>query len=127
MRGEADPALQAVFLRERRSLALVWIRDVRRAVADIMRFHREIVRHKADLRPGMEMKLIWQYGTFQVMCGVLEFLFRWWDPSRAVAWVGSVRGGLGRVMDSYGEILAAFDPSTLDVLQMDWVRRSSKS
>lgn len=66
--------LSRIYKRERRAVALVWIREVSCDAGRIMREHRLASRRAEQLRPSVESLLILHYLDLQVTCGCLLFL-----------------------------------------------------
>lgn len=122
---EADSTVQAVFLQERRVLARAWVREMRGTVTSLMRFHRDVVRHHADLSPWMEWKFMGQYGMFLLGTRVLDFLLWLRGPFQTLALVDSVGTVLNQVFSTYEEILAVCEPDGLDRIRVDWAQRTA--
>jgi hypothetical protein len=66
-----SPRLLSLLQRERRRLALGWLRQTRREASRLYRLHVRCVRHAADLQPGSEMKLLSALGLFLFICGMM--------------------------------------------------------
>lgn len=52
--------------RERRTLAVAWLRQTRRQVGQLMSHHAVAVRHSRHLSPGLEIQLALHYAGFVV-------------------------------------------------------------
>jgi hypothetical protein len=69
--GLRSARLLSLLLRERRRLALGWLRQTRREASRLYRLHVRSVRHAADLQPASEMKLLSAVGLFLFICGMM--------------------------------------------------------
>jgi hypothetical protein len=63
--------LEKLFRRERKALALLWVRQTSTEIRRIMREHGEAARRSVDLEFAMEMRLLLQYSELLFLCGVL--------------------------------------------------------
>jgi len=97
--------LSKLLFQERRRLALEWLRQTRREAARVFRAHVRMVRHAADLRPGMECRLLWHAGSFFVVYQFLQLVVRLYGPVRAHAFVHSV-SALGGILSDLGTRIA---------------------
>jgi hypothetical protein len=69
--GLRSPRLLSLLFRERRRLALGWLRQTRREASRLYRLHVHSVRHATDLQPASEMKLLSALGLFLFICGMM--------------------------------------------------------
>ena len=105
--GLRSPRLLALLLRERRRLALGWLRQTRREASRLYRLHVQSVRHAADLQPASEVKLLSALGLFLFICGTMMGLvwlsgpLRTWRLLQAVASQADLLSRLGDRMASY--------------------------
>jgi len=84
--------VQALFLKERRKIALSWAHELREQILSLRRFHLGSARFYARLSVGTEIKLALQFLSLLFLCRILRGLFfvraltelpEWWDtPSR---------------------------------------------
>lgn len=72
VKAEAPRQVARWFDRERKALAIEWLRHVRMSVRDIVREHRRAARRSQALKPAEELELAFQYWTFEVLG---EFLY----------------------------------------------------
>ena len=100
-------AVSQLLVRERRRLALEWLRRARREAARLFGLHARAARHAPDLRPAAELKLMVQFGSFLLVYGILMGSVRLYGPVQAQSYLRSVRnlagvlGGLGsRIAES---------------------------
>ena len=79
-----------LFERERRALALVWLRQTRRQVGELMSRHVAAVRQNRNLRPGLEIQLALHYATFLLGYRLTLALFYIQGPFQVRAFVNYV-------------------------------------
>jgi len=103
-------ALLRLFLRERRRLAVAWLRQTRREAQRLLRLHVRSVRYAADLRPGAEVKLFLAAGLFLMVYGTMLAIVSWYGPLRTRRFLESVQG-LAGVLSRLGERIATGIPS----------------
>src|SRR5947208_16394643 len=63
--------LEALFRRERRAVALLWVRHMAADIRAGMREHGAAARRSPNLNPVTEGKLCLQYAECMLICGVL--------------------------------------------------------
>jgi hypothetical protein len=66
-----SPALAKLFQRERKQVALAWVRQTSAAIQRTMREHKQVSRTSHDLDAGTEFKLLLLYSELMLLCGVL--------------------------------------------------------
>jgi hypothetical protein len=66
-----SPRLEKLFRRERKAVALLWVRQTSRAVRLIMREHAAAARQSEDLEFATEAQLFLQYVQLMFVCGIL--------------------------------------------------------
>ena len=86
-----SPEVLRLLLRERRRLALGWLRQTRREASRLFRLHIRMARHASVLRPGAELRLFLQFGVFFLLYQVLAGTVRLYGPFRARTFVNSVQ------------------------------------
>jgi hypothetical protein len=72
----ATPEVQRLFFKERKKLALQWLRRTRRQVARLMDIHLRLASHTHDPSPGFELMLTARYLGFIVFSDIAWFLLR---------------------------------------------------
>jgi hypothetical protein len=75
-----SPQLRHIYRKERRMVALHWVRRTSREVRSIMRVHRLGSRQTQNLNVAAEARLVFQYLEFQFICALLAFLIRIFGP-----------------------------------------------
>jgi len=82
-RGHASTHIPSLFDRERKTVALSWLKQTQEHVARLMNFHLRMARQRPDLKPFVEIKLTLEYAQFQLLCKLLAGLIRMVGPIRA--------------------------------------------
>jgi hypothetical protein len=66
-----SPKLVKLFRRERKAVALLWVRQTSAAIQWVMHEHAVAVRGSRDLEFLTEVKLVLRYGELILLCGAL--------------------------------------------------------
>ena len=101
----ASRHLLRLFVRERRRLAIAWLRHTRREAQRLLELHVRSVRYAADLRPGAEAKLFLAAGLFLLVYGMMLGFVFWYGPVRTRRFLESLQG-LAGVLSQLGERIA---------------------
>ncbi|MFQ5778143.1 MAG: hypothetical protein ACE5IP_09055 [Terriglobia bacterium] len=105
--------IQRDFLNERRKLALSWLRETRKKVAEILALHRIAVRRRSSLRPAAELGLVLHYLFFIVVYATLFGLI-WLRGPFAVRRMVSYAGDLAEQLSlSAALLLVELDRASL--------------
>jgi hypothetical protein len=65
------PGIQRLFVRERRRLALAWLRASREEASRQLRRHAHMVRCQREIRPATEIRIAWLFGSSQLTCLIM--------------------------------------------------------
>jgi len=103
-------ALLRLFMRERRRLAVAWLRQTRWEARRLLRLHVSSVRYAADLRPGAEAKLFLAAGLFLLVYGAMLGIVSWYGPLRTRRFLKTVQV-LAAILSQLGERIATATPS----------------
>ncbi len=87
-----SPYLERLFLRERKRVALLWVRQTSRGIQQVMRNHTEAAKQAADIRFRTELSLFLMYIALLLMCGTLSLLITTVGPPRLERIASSVHG-----------------------------------
>ncbi len=93
----APPGIRKLFIRERKAIALRWIRDVRKQVLSLKDFHSGHSRFCAQLDLGTEIELALRFASLLLVCRLLEIILYVRGPFAAPKMVA-------RVIDVAGNI-----------------------
>jgi hypothetical protein len=94
--------IRELFLTERKRLALLWIREVRKQVGALKEFHTRQARLFANLSRRTEFSIAIDFAYLQIQCAILEQMIQWRGPYAAPHFVrrtSSRAAGLCRVLD----------------------------
>jgi hypothetical protein len=100
-----SPALLRLVVRERRRLAMAWLRQTRREAGRLFRLHHRMVRQAEGLRPAAEMKLVLVAGSFLVVSAVMMAAVELYGPLRTRRFLESVRK-LAEILSKLGDRIA---------------------
>lgn len=87
LRSTPEP-VQQLFVEERRKVALVWVRQVRKGVVTLRAFHRGQARHYSRLSLGTELDLALSFAALLLVCRALEVALYFRGPYAAPRIVG---------------------------------------
>jgi len=68
--------LKRLFVKQRKDIALAWLRCAQADAAALMRVHRAAARASRHLEPLVELRLAWTYGGYLACCDFLAILVR---------------------------------------------------
>jgi hypothetical protein len=89
VRSQAPESVSALFLRERKSIALAWAAQVRKQALSLMRFHLGSARFYARLSFRTELALAVQFGGLLLACQALQMVLYVGGPYAAPRIVGA--------------------------------------
>ena len=122
-RGAAS--LEQAFLKERKKIALLWLKDTRICVRNIFRFYRIAVRSSAALQFWTELRIAGNYFLFLFMVSGVESLIYLRGPFYARGMILRMFATADRVSTAAGRTLAALDPSSVARIKDDWARQAA--
>ena len=120
IRREA-PAVQSAFLRERKEIALLWLREARSCVVNLFHLHRLVARKSASLELAMEVETLVNYVSFLMLVGLAQCLIRLFGPFQARSVIGRVFVTVNRLSTAMGRVLTSLDPAVRAGIQNEWV------
>ncbi len=74
--------VQRLFYKERRAIALTWLRQTRGQLTRLMRYHLTSARANRNVKPASEALLAANYFSIILASDLLELLVRWQGPFR---------------------------------------------
>ncbi|MGD0544974.1 MAG: hypothetical protein ABSB65_11230 [Candidatus Acidiferrales bacterium] len=119
VRQSAPPQVQSLFLSERKDISLAWVRRVRGAIVELMRFHRGHARLYARLSLSTELLLALNFARLLTVCRLLEIALYLRGPYAAPGMVRTVAGAAGRVCAISEESLVFLKASQINRLKND--------
>ncbi len=72
VRGMKSTGLEKLFRKERKSVALVWVRQTSSGIRRIMREHAAAARQSSNLEPATELKIFLQFAALLMTCGAMR-------------------------------------------------------
>jgi hypothetical protein len=108
--ANAPRQVRRAFQRERRSMAIAWVRQASRQAQRWMAFYSKTVRHSASLSPSMELKLALQFAAFHLTCFALMTAIWLGGPVRARILISHALGLSERLALEFDRVLAGVNP-----------------
>ncbi len=103
--------IRDLLLSERKRLALMWIRMVRRQVRALKEFHVSRSRMFTKMSWWKEFSLALDFTGLEIRCGVLHFLLQWRGAYAAPNFARRTAAAAGRVCSTLDQSLAFLTPS----------------
>ncbi len=125
--NEGNNEIRQRFERERKELAISWLRHTRQQVDHLFRFHLRFARQQSDLNPADEFRIAFSYFLFLAAYAALLNSIRLRGPLRARTMVGFTTDVAERVCAATGNLLAKLDPTRTDAVQGTPTNLSSAS
>jgi hypothetical protein len=98
VRGMNSYDIEKLFRKERRNVALVWVRQTSYQIRRIMREHVAVARQSTNLQPATEVRIFLQFAALLATCGAIRVGIDLAGPMRI--------GGLARYAHSLAEQVA---------------------
>jgi hypothetical protein len=115
--------IRELFLRERKKLALCWIRHVRTRVLSLQRFYSGQSRHYAQLDLRTEVALGLSFASLLLACRILQVMFYLRGPYAAPQIVARAVGVAGNVCTIFEQSLSFLFPGTSGLPREGTARR----
>lgn len=115
LRSTSEP-VQQLFVEERRKVALVWVRQVRKGLVTLRAFHRGQARHYSRLSLRTEMNLALSFAVLLLACRTLEVALYLRGPYVAPRIVGRTAGVAARLCQVSEKSLAFLNAEALSAL-----------
>jgi hypothetical protein len=116
---QTSPTVQQMFYRERKTISVSWMRQLRSQVAQLMKFHRQSVRPNVRLNLATELKLMGHAWVFYVVYAAALLVNRVWGPAQAAGLMANLAATAERLCSISEARLAEIEPAHLDRLRMD--------
>lgn len=115
VRGVRCAGIEHLYERERRRVALVWVRQISAITRSVVRGHAEAARQSQNLEVSMEINILTQYLGLMAVCAILSI---------AIQVVGPLRlGGLAHFAQGLSQRVAKLQES----LQADALAKAAGS
>jgi hypothetical protein len=102
--------IRDLFLSERKRLALMWIRLVRRQVRALKEFHVSRSRMFTQMSWWKEFSLAFNFASLEIRCGILQILMQWRGAYAAPDFARRTAAAAGRVCSTLDQSLAFLTP-----------------
>jgi hypothetical protein len=110
VRGIKSPGIEKLFRKERRSVALLWVRQISSGIRRIMREHAAAARQSSNLEPATELKIFLQFAALLITCGAMRVGIHLAGP----LWVGGLARCAQKLFQQIAETERAFEVATED-------------
>jgi len=114
--SSAPSDVQLLFLSERKDIALGWVRRVRGAILELVRFHRGHARLYAQLSLATETRLALNFAGLLALCRILQVAVYLRGPYAAPGMVRTVAATAARVCNISEQSLQFLKVKPLDPL-----------
>jgi hypothetical protein len=108
--------VQALFMRERRRVAICWARQVHAGVLKLMDFHLGQARFYAKLSLATEMKLALNFAALLFACRLVQFALYLRGPYAVPSMVRRTVNSAARLCETSEEALTFLEPFRVDGL-----------
>jgi hypothetical protein len=88
VRAMKSPDIEKLFRRERRTVALVWVRQTSSAIRQIMREHAAVARQSRNLNVVTELTIFVQFAALLTICGAIRLGIDLAGPMRLAGLAG---------------------------------------
>lgn len=119
--------VQALFVRERKTVAISWAQQVHAGVLRLMNFHLGQARFYAQLSPATEMRLAMNFAALLFACRVMQLALYLRGPFAVPGMVGRTVGNAARLCEASEKSLAFLEPPRLDGISNDSTSHSAAS
>lgn len=113
------PGVEALFLSERKRVALRWVAHVRKQVLSLKHFHSGQSRIYARLDARTEIALAFDFASLLIACRILQIVFYLRGPYAAPKMVQKAVGVAGKVCAVSQRCLAFLGPAKTGPLRND--------
>jgi hypothetical protein len=111
--------VQALFMQERKKVAVCWAQQVHAGVLRLMNFHLGQARFYAQLSLATEIKLAVNFAALLLACRIMQFALYLGGPFAVPGMVGRTAGSAARLCKASEKALAFLEPSRVDGLSKD--------
>jgi hypothetical protein len=109
VRGLKAGGIERLFERERKKVALVWVRQISVTIRKVMREHAGAARQTKNLEFSTEIKILAQFLILMAVCGILSVAIQTAGPLSLAGLARFAQGLSQRV----AKIQESFQPATL--------------
>lgn len=113
----SKPDVQRLFLKERKELALSWLRTIRKQVVQLMDLHLRLASYTYNPSPKLEIKLTLQYWRFMALSSTVQFLVWLCGPFKANSTIAYLIQSAGNFCTIFGFRLEGINPARLSSIR----------
>lgn len=117
-----DAALTRMFVAERKTIALSWVREIRQRIVSLQEFHQGSARLYSRLSLRAEMRLAFDFFTLLCACRALQVALHLRGPYAAPHMVGRVASVAASVCATSEEAMGFLSSMKIDRLAADSAR-----
>jgi hypothetical protein len=107
--GLKATSIERLFERERKKLALIWVRQTSAMIRKVMHEHAEAARQSKNLEFATEINLLAQFLTLMALCGILSLAVRIAGP----LWLGGLAHFAQRLSQQVTNLQESFQAGVL--------------
>lgn len=75
----SSAALLRIFRKERKAIAIQWVKQTSTEISQVMREHTRDARNSANLKVAVELQTLWRFTGLRILCGLLVVLMKFVD------------------------------------------------
>jgi len=120
------PRLKNSFLKERKRVAIAWLRETRKQMSRLLLLHRIISRTSTNLRIGTELSVAWGFLSFQTLLMIAQGLILLFGPFHLQRLAGSIVATFEEVTDAVSSAVPSLDSVMKTAIRSDWARYSNR-
>jgi hypothetical protein len=124
---ETPLEIQRMFQRERKVLAISWLRHTRMRVSQVMRAHVVVARQSEGLQLGAEVRLALNFVLFLILCDFLIGLIWLRGPVRTRRIVQQTFQWSTRLRGAFERLMAIVDPVNRGALERSFNRGTAQN
>ncbi len=117
--------IQRMFLQERKAVALSWLRQTRKQVRQLRRFHRGTLRENLRPSAAVGVRLAIDAAWFRMVCDTARLLIWLGGPFWARRMARHVTSVAEQMAYLPGRLLVGLDARRMSRIKNDWLRRSA--
>jgi hypothetical protein len=109
VRGLKAGGIERLFERERKRVALVWVRQTSAIIRKVMREHAAAARQSENLKFSMEINILAQFFALMAVCGTLSMAIQIAGP----VWLGGLAHFAQRLSQQVTKLQESFQAGIL--------------
>jgi hypothetical protein len=122
-----EPHLEALFLTERRLIALLWVKQMREQILCLRQFHLGAARLYAQVSMAKELRLAVEFVSLLIACRLMQFAIYFQGPYAAPRMVSRLATAAATACTASETAVALLKPLQSGVLAQDPARKATAS